>query len=210
MAADKTFTEEEMIVASTPTAIEILVVDDAEGGEIFSDEEMAIALAPKVLEDNVFEVIYGFEIPYEVRAVLDTVAYASRRLPVIKHSKKIKPTKGRVTKGILKKMVAHAIDKSRATAAKRIEWALEKKLISETRWIEQRTVKVITFDRGQKRKYLAARQLGQFEAVRIALAQKNDTSNPEAGRTEANAAYYSNIIAMINRPRSRRRSRSDR
>jgi hypothetical protein len=85
-----------------------------EPGETFTDEEMIVALA-RAIEDLIFKEIYGFNIPYEVRLVLDTLAYACRRLPIIKHSKKIKPTKGKVTKGISRKMVADATDKSRAT-----------------------------------------------------------------------------------------------
>jgi hypothetical protein len=170
-----------------------------EPGETFTDEEMIVALA-RAIEDLIFKEIYGFNIPYEVRLVLDTLAYASRRLPVIKHSKKIKPTKGKVTKGILRKMVADAIDKSRATAGKRIDWAIAKELFNEVRWHDQRTVRVLSFDREQKRKYLTARQLALFETARIALEQRKDPSNPEAGRTEANSAYYMNIIKMINRP----------
>ena len=57
-------------------------------------------------------------------------------------------------------MVADAIDKSRATAGKRIDWAIDKELFNEVRWHDQRTVRVLSFDREQKRKYLSARQLG--------------------------------------------------
>ena len=42
-----------------------------EPGETFTDEEMIVALV-RAIEDLIFKEIYGFNIPYEVKLVLDT------------------------------------------------------------------------------------------------------------------------------------------
>ncbi len=161
-----------------------------------SDQDIISIYTPLLAIDAVWEHLYGDDIEYEHRQIPAYLAYLLKKYEMVPH-------------WLLLDTVRENSKVGADKAAELIAECLEAGMFSAAKPVGDPRQLLYFFTDGQKSKILDARK-GEAMAYLLAMKQKEQPTNLDAGRTEENQPWYRHAMQRVTRHDDRYKSNIER